>query len=353
MNNSETGNEERLEKLNKLMASLSNSEAGLEMLRQAADKNGLSVLRHVDRSPFPAVAETPEDRSGVVIDVETTGTDVTQDKVTQLAMMRFRFNERGISRIETDSIFNKLNDPGISIPQEVTRLTGISNDDVKGKTISDEDIQAFLEEADIVIAHNAGFDRMMVENAFPNGGFDKRDWFCSLESVDWLMRGSNGRSLEILALQAGYTYGSHDALQDIMATAFVLNNPPGVTETSPFQEMIENGRHEKIMLVATSAPFASKDDLKRNGYHFDSNGASNGGYPKTWHKTIDDTPENRVAEAETLQQAFGRHVVLPGFQTTPRNQYSPRLGNRFEFSTENPTNVPPDLDNSIAVPEVN
>lgn len=89
-----------------------------------------------------------------VIDVETTGLDATTDRVMEIAIIRF---EDG----EVVDRYGQLVHPGIPIPEESTRITGIKDEDV-------EDAPRFEEIADEVfsrlqgvglVAYNLSFDR--------------------------------------------------------------------------------------------------------------------------------------------------------------------------------------------------
>ncbi len=94
-----------------------------------------------------------------VLDVETTGLDANEDRVTEVAIIRFENGEV----VET---YGKLVNPGMPIPEESTRITGISDDDVK-------DAPSFAEIADEVhsrlqgvgiVAYNLSFDRGFLRN---------------------------------------------------------------------------------------------------------------------------------------------------------------------------------------------
>jgi DNA polymerase III epsilon subunit-like protein len=55
--------------------------------------------------------------------------------------------------------FSAFNEPSEPIPPEITALTGITDDMVAGHRIDGATVTGFVEDAVIVIAHNAGFDR--------------------------------------------------------------------------------------------------------------------------------------------------------------------------------------------------
>jgi DNA polymerase-3 subunit epsilon len=63
----------------------------------------------------------------------------------------------------------------------VTALTGITDEMVGGQRIDDAAVSAFVEDAVIVIAHNAGFDRKFAERYWPV--FERKAWGCSATEV--------------------------------------------------------------------------------------------------------------------------------------------------------------------------
>ena len=72
---------------------------------------------------------------------------------------------------------HNFNEPSEPIPLEVTALTGIMDDMVAGQRIDDSAVSAFVDDAVIVIAHNAGFDRKFAERYWPI--FQRKAWGCS------------------------------------------------------------------------------------------------------------------------------------------------------------------------------
>ncbi len=51
--------------------------------------------------------------------------------------------------------------PGIPIPEYITKLTGISDDIVRGQKIEEDAVAHYLQGVDLIIAHNAQFDRTL------------------------------------------------------------------------------------------------------------------------------------------------------------------------------------------------
>ncbi len=89
----------------------------------------------------------------VAIDVETTGLKASSQRIIEVALVRF---EHGI---ETGR-FNQLVNPSRRIPEYISRLTGIRDDDVADAApfadLADQVIE-FLG-GDILVGHNVGFD---------------------------------------------------------------------------------------------------------------------------------------------------------------------------------------------------
>jgi DNA polymerase-3 subunit epsilon len=59
--------------------------------------------------------------------------------------------------------FSAFDEPSIPIPPEITVITGITDEMVAGHRIDEAAVDAFVDDAVIVIAHNAGFDRKFSE----------------------------------------------------------------------------------------------------------------------------------------------------------------------------------------------
>jgi len=72
--------------------------------------------------------------------------------------------------------FSGLRQPWSPIPATVTRLTGIDDAMVAGHEIGCDAVAAFLRGVDLVVAHNARFDRPFVEARWPV--FSRLSWAC-------------------------------------------------------------------------------------------------------------------------------------------------------------------------------
>ncbi len=89
----------------------------------------------------------------VALDLETTGTLSYTDHIVELAVVRF------IDGREKES-FSSLINPGVAMPEEASRVNGITDEMLKGKPKIEEVLKTFYEfcAGDILVAHNAQFD---------------------------------------------------------------------------------------------------------------------------------------------------------------------------------------------------
>lgn len=103
----------------------------------------------------------------VILDTETTGLNPETDKIIELGMVSFEFCASTGQAFRVLGTFNQLEAPGFPIPPESTKIHGITDDMVRGKVIDENEVISFIENAKLIIAHNAKFDRPFVESRFP------------------------------------------------------------------------------------------------------------------------------------------------------------------------------------------
>lgn len=309
-----------------------------EMLFAALSDLGFKVFNTpASMQLFPDEIRLANATRGIILDVETEGLDWTTDKVIQLCMLEFWYDDMGI--VSTGETFDRLIDPGRPLSPEITELTGITDEMLAGKRLADAEISEFLVGAELVTAHHANFDRKMAEQNFPKAGFETLAWHCSIEQIDWKARGINSPKLELIALSMGIVYEAHNASADCDATGLVLMNTAKGTAPA-FQEMLETGRDGLIMILATDSPFDKKDLMKEAGYRWD--GDAEHYSQKSWWKTLPNRPEALEAEAAFLKTIYGRDVAVPCYRMAADVAYSNRKGAVDRFRTAdvlNPSDV--------------
>ena len=118
-----------------------------------------TLLKHLGLSTF------------VVVDLETTGLDPEKDQIIEIGAIKFIDGE------ESDQI-EELIDPGMPIPEFITRLTGISDEDVGGKPGIDEvfpRLVTFMEGA-AMIGQQVNFDASFLEYHHRKTNNDYHNW---------------------------------------------------------------------------------------------------------------------------------------------------------------------------------
>ena len=231
---------------------------------------GYRLLRRVP--PLSRWALDPSDsdiRRAVFVDTETTGLDHDADEVIELALLPFEYErETGrIVRVDEADALSALRQPSFPIPAESARVHGITDADVAGKAIEAEAVRAIVGPAHLIIAHNAAFDRPMVEKLWPI--FEQKHWACSFADIDWKAEGLGSAKLDYLLMQAGWFHDGHRALSDALATLFLLTLPLPISKRTGLKALLDCARRPLRAVRAEETAFEQRAALKARGYRWD------------------------------------------------------------------------------------
>lgn len=202
-----------------------------------------------------------------ILDTETTGLNLGADKIIELGIVIVEYCPETGHMYRVLNTYNELEDPGMLIPSESTKIHGITDDNVRGKRMSDAEVEALMADVALVIAHNAAFDRGFVEVRFPF--FKEKAWACSLMQIPWKGEGFNTSNLEFLAYRFGFHFSAHRASDDCFALLEVLNSELPVSGTNVLKMLLDAARTSDIKLWALNTPYEAKDKLKKRGYRWD------------------------------------------------------------------------------------
>ncbi len=264
------------------------------------------VLRRLQpRDVFAPDRDGPT-RTGIMIDVETTGLDTAVHEVIELGMVKFAYLPDGTITRVIDA-FTAFNEPAGPIPAEITALTGITDAMVAGQRIDEHAVTAFCADAVIVIAHNAAFDRKFAERYWPV--FARKAWACSASQVDWRRHGFDGSRLGYLLAGVGLFHQAHRAVDDCRALLEILAAPLSGTGGSGLATLLERARRRTVRVWAEQAPFELKHELKKRGYRW-SDGTD--GRPRAWYTDIDEA--DLAGEIAFLQTTVYLREVEPRVQ---------------------------------------
>ena len=253
------------------------------MAETLANSGDYRVLRRlVPRKAFvPSFCQST--KTAILLDVETTGLDQRKDEVVELGMVKFDYLPDGHIAGLRD-VFSSFNEPSEPIPPEVTALTGITNEMVAGQRIDEVAVSSFADDAVIVIAHNASFDRKFAERYWPI--FQRKAWGCSATEVEWRKHGFEGSRLGYLLNGAGFFHQAHRAVDDCHALLEILALELPTTGTPALAVLLERARKKTMRLWAEQSPFDLKDLLRRRGYRW-SDGSD--GRPRSWYVDVDES----------------------------------------------------------------
>jgi len=291
-----------------------NFEDMIAMLEGSEQYRVLRRLPHITEYSAP---DASEKHIGLYLDGETTGLNPREHKLIELSIVAFEFSSDGkIYRIIEDGDW--FEDPGHPLTAEISNLTGISDDDVRGKSFPESDIKTLAERAVLVIAHNADFDREFVERRFP-GIFEQKFWADSMGDVPWKSDGHRSQRLEHLLLHYGFFYKAHRANIDCRAGIHLLTQTLASANATGFELLLGKARSRTTRIFAHDAPFEKKGALYDRGYVW-SKGEN--GRPKAWWREVDaNTTDEEIAWLWANVMTSGRISCLT---INGRDRYSPR-----------------------------
>ena len=185
--------------------------------QQSGDKDDFSLRRSVCYRAHPDLdfRSTPL----VVFDLETTGLDSQYDRIIEVGaqkLVNFQVVDEFSSFVRIDT----------ELSSTVTRITGITDEMLKGQPAIQQVIPDFLKFIDgsILMAHNAGFDKAFLKEEANRLGLDL-EWsvFCSLKLARKFLADLESKSLDSLAEHYGLTFEArHRSIGDVKVTVAVI-----------------------------------------------------------------------------------------------------------------------------------
>jgi DNA polymerase-3 subunit epsilon len=152
-------------------------------------------------------------RTGVILDVETTGLDQQKDQVIDLGMVKFDYMPDG-RIVGMSDVFRSFNEPSSPIPRRSPPSPASRTRWLRVNGSTRRRSRLFVANAVIVIAHNAGFDRKFAERYWPV--FEKA-WGCSATEIEWRKHAFEGSRLGYLLNGAVFFQQAHRAVDDCHA----------------------------------------------------------------------------------------------------------------------------------------
>jgi DNA polymerase-3 subunit epsilon len=280
--------------------------------------------RYSEGSPVTA-------RIGLVIDTEATGLDTTVDSIIELGFVAFEYDASTGLIYRILHTYDGFEDPGKPLEEIIKQITGITDEMLVGKRLDDDEINLWLEKADLIVAHNAAFDRQMVERRLPKT--IDTNWACTFNNINWQAENVSSQKLDYLAYRLGFYFDGHRAVNDAQATLHLLTRALPESGKLAMSALLASAREKSFRLFAVLAPFDKKDDLRAHGYFWlpqyqysDRFGKSKKG---VWSRMIVES-ELEAEQAWLNEHVYdGKEGLFKSKEIAPKDRYSLR-----EFQSE-------------------
>lgn len=252
----------------------------------------------------------------LIVDTETTGFNYLSEEIIEIAGVTLYVNKTTGEAHSVELSFDYFREPTkASISEEITNITGITWAMVCDKRVNFEHVLAKFRNADIIVAHNAAFDRPFVESLLPDLMDLKTPWVCSCHDPNWTKLGFHKKGLEALLAKKMFWYDAHLAINDCNAVAYLLYMHPEVVKL-----LIDFSTIETYKLNLVKTPYGYNDGIKGMGFRWDSK-------KKHWVNSFSSTDEV-IDIRDKLQKLYGTSfsgVVMTMDTINPSSRFSKRV----------------------------
>lgn len=166
-----------------------------------------------------------------IVDTETTGLAQRDEPIAVAVLLAEVALPKG-DVVRVVDQYHGLREPAVPISAGAQAVHGLTLTDVRGHYLDTDRVQRLLDAADMVVAHNAAFDRRMLRKVLMRA--DRLPWACSMLALrrHWDQR-TGRRSLDAICAALAITRPApHNALKDCHALLQVLGTPSGKTSRS-------------------------------------------------------------------------------------------------------------------------
>ncbi len=213
----------------------------------------------------------------VVLDTETTGLDPETDRVVEIAAVRLDKVD-GVWAVVSEK--SCLVDPGRPIPAAASAVHHLTDSDVVDARNLSEAIEYLdLREKDVLVAHNADFDRGMLP------GLATHPWICTWKVANKLVTDAPSYGNQVLRYHLGLDVTSgegrdgqpHSALYDARTTAQIMlhllshataKDMVAITQEPVLLKKMPFGKHRGVEFAQVPADYRAwlrgRPDLDRD-----------------------------------------------------------------------------------------
>lgn len=190
----------------------------------------------------------------VIFDLETTGTNVQEDRIVQIAIISVEGGKT--------TKFKSLVDPEMFIPLEAIKVHGIHNEDIKGQptfTKLANKILGFFDGASEIVTHNGNnYDIPLLMTEFGRVGITLD--LSTTKLIDTLIIEKKLNNNTLGGLYEKYAKktldDAHDAMRDVEATIEILEHQLKLLSEEEFNELFDR---EKSSMADIAGKFVKMD----------------------------------------------------------------------------------------------
>jgi DNA polymerase III subunit epsilon len=287
------------------------------MARTLADSGQYRIMRRLASQTEYHSADNIPKLVAAIVDVETTGTNPDRDKIIELGICSFEYDRHDGRIYKVLGSLEWFEDPGFSIPPEITNITGITDEMVAGHRIDDRAVNDLLGRVVLVIAITPPSIVASWKNGFPP----------SPPSI--------GRAVVPISIGSPRTtvprrlnswpMRSVSSMTDIGPRFFwqpsiCLPNRSPKTGRLALQALLEKARLPIWRLWARDSAIETKDLLKNGGYAWSPGEFAR---PRCWYRDVSDA--DKAAEVTWLRaNVIEPDQAVSALRITARDRYSDR-----------------------------
>lgn len=160
----------------------------------------------------------------LVLDIEVTGWDHEVDELIGLAMTKVEVNRSNGAFIRVMDEFDGLQEPTAELSDQAVQILGYDRSALVGHQLDVQRITELVDSCELVVAHDARFDRPFLEKLVP--AFRHRQWVCSMNDIYWEhLQVENLAWVDHLALCVGHHMPDSSPKSTVEAMVKLLSHP--------------------------------------------------------------------------------------------------------------------------------
>ena len=206
------------------------------------------------------------------VDLETTGLNPATDRIIEIGAVVWDVNQKKPLKLMSELIQSE-----VPVSDEITRITGITNEDLESHAITLQEgmkrLVELMKSCSYFVGHNGReFDRLFLEKAAGECGVEVNlPWIDTIQDIPYPDT-IGTRKLTHLCAEHGFLNPfSHRAVFDVLSMMEVFSR-------YDFSEIEKYQQSPEMKLIA-KVSYDDRDKAKRAGFRWDPQG-------KTWFKKV-------------------------------------------------------------------